>query len=206
MPCRNTHTGDDFEDTLSQLQEIMTKYRPTHHILICGDLNASLHRTPPNQQDNFLERFCKEEKLVFNEHLSPEDTFQHHNGLHTAKLDYILCGIESKHIISEAKIHHNANQLNASDHKPLACRIKVTICSKTEQMSDKPVHKGKPNWKKCDLEIYRNTLKQKLQDTKLETNSLTEITLKLYHLHSTIQEAEKQHSQTKTTLNGKIKQ
>ena len=66
------------------------------------------------------------------------------------------------------------NQLNASDHKPLTCRIKVTISNKTQQMPDKPVHKGKPNWKKCDLEIYRNTLKQKLQDTKLETNSLTE--------------------------------
>ena len=191
MPCRNTHTGDDFEDTLSQLQEIMTKYRPTHHILICGDLNASLHRTPPNQQDKLLERFCKEEKLVFDERLIPEDTFQHHNGLHTAKLDYILCGIESKHLISEAKIHHQANQLNVSDHQPLTCRINVSTSSKNEHISDKPVHKGKPNWKKCDLEIYRNTLKQKLQDTKLESNSLTEITLKLDHFNSTIQEAEK---------------
>ena len=191
MPCRNTHTGDDFEDTLAQLQEIMTKYRPTHHILICGDLNASLHRTPPNQQDKLLERFCKEEKLLYNERPNPEDTFQHHNGLHTAKLDYILFGVESKHLISEAKIHHQTDQLNVSDHKPLTCRIQIPISRRNEPTQGKTTNRGKPNWKKCDLDIYRNTLKQKLQETKLENNSLAEISLKLDHLHSAIQEAER---------------
>ena len=191
MPCRNIHTGDDFEDTLAPLQKIMTKYRPTHHILICGDLNASLHRTPPNQQDKLLERFCKEEKLVYNERPNPEDTFQHHNGLHTAKLDYILFGVESKHLISEAKIHHQTNQLNVSDHKPLTCRIQIPISRWNVHTQGKTTNKGKPNWKKCDLDIYRNTLKQKLQETKLENNSLAEISMELDQLHSAIQEAEK---------------
>ena len=72
MPCRNTHTGDNFSETLDQLQELLAKYRPTHHIIICGDINASLHRTPPNGQDQLLKAFCAEKNVICKEEIHPE--------------------------------------------------------------------------------------------------------------------------------------
>ena len=83
MPCRNTQTGDNFEETLDQLRELMSKCRATHHVIICGDINASLHRLPPNAQDLKFNAFCKEENITFNEEPHPEHSFDQHNGLHS---------------------------------------------------------------------------------------------------------------------------
>ena len=75
MPCRNTQTGDNFDETLDQVRELLRKYRHTHHVIICGDINASLHRLPPNAQDfeiksilqggkHYLQRGTKSSTLV----------------------------------------------------------------------------------------------------------------------------------------------
>ena len=124
MPCRNTHTGDNFNETLDQLQELLAKYRPTHHIIICEDINASLHRTPPNRQDQQLKAFSEEVNLSCNEETQPEHSFHHHNGLHSAKIDYILFGEESGDIVRKAAIINSVDPFSVSDHKPVTCKLK----------------------------------------------------------------------------------
>ena len=62
MPCRNSRTGSaDFAETLDVIREITSKYRNTHSIVLLGDFNSSLSRTPENQQDRKLKDFLKDQ-------------------------------------------------------------------------------------------------------------------------------------------------
>ena len=150
---------------MDQLQELLAKYRPTHHIIICGDINASLHRTPPNRQDQQLKAFCEEVNLSCNEETQPEHSFHHHNGLHSAKIDYILFGEESGDIVTKAAIFNSVDPINVSDHKPVTCNLKFSKkIEKTSTKASKTNFGGKPNWSKCDIEKYRAEVKKQHQE------------------------------------------
>ena len=191
MPCRNTHTGDNFNETLDQLQELLAKYRPTHHIIICGDINASLHRTPPNRQDQQLKAFCEEVNFSCNEETQPEHSFHHHNGLHSAKIDYILFGEESGDIVTKAAIFNSVDPINVSDHKPVTCKLKFSKkIEKTSTKTSKTNFGGKPNWSKCDIEKYRAEVKNNIRNIRLVNNTELEINQKLEELYGAIKKAE----------------
>ena len=52
MSCRNSRTGQtDYDEALDTLDENLIKYRETHNIILAGDFNASLTRTPENSHD-----------------------------------------------------------------------------------------------------------------------------------------------------------
>ena len=68
MPCRNSRTGlTDYDEALDTLGEILMKYRETHNIILAGDFNASLTRTPENSHDKKLRQFFKEHNIQHKE-------------------------------------------------------------------------------------------------------------------------------------------
>ena len=209
MPCRNTHTGDNFSETLDQLQELLAKYRPTHHIIICGDINASLHRTPPNGQDQLLKAFCAETNVICKEEIHPEHSFHHHNGIHSAKIDYILFGEESEDMMTKAAVVKSVDSINVSDHMPVTCKIIFTTQKeKTAIKKTNSAIGGKPNWTRCDVERYRAEVQNNIKDIKLENNTEIEINLKLEELYNAIKKAEEAslpHRKVKTKKNNNLK-
>jgi exonuclease III len=44
MPSDNKEMDCEYKDMISQLTEVIEKYRNTHEIVICGDMNGSAHR------------------------------------------------------------------------------------------------------------------------------------------------------------------
>ena len=54
---------NDFEDCLSQLQELVTKYQDTHAVLIGGDFNEDLSNTPKSKRTKSLEIFLSDYHL-----------------------------------------------------------------------------------------------------------------------------------------------
>ena len=47
LPARNSKQHDSYDEVLGEISEIIYKFKPTHDIIIVGDMNASLHRDPP---------------------------------------------------------------------------------------------------------------------------------------------------------------
>ena len=45
MPSDSKNADLEYKRNLDQIQELLTKFRPTHDILICRDMNGSLHRS-----------------------------------------------------------------------------------------------------------------------------------------------------------------
>ena len=64
MPCRGLRDNiDDFEDCLSQLQEIVAKYSNTHSIVLGGDFNEDLSIVNNPRRKKSLEQFLTDNKL-----------------------------------------------------------------------------------------------------------------------------------------------
>jgi exonuclease III len=53
MPSEAKEGDYEYKDNLDQLQEIIQKYDNSYQIIICGDMNASLHRDD-RRRDNYL--------------------------------------------------------------------------------------------------------------------------------------------------------
>ena len=67
MPCKGLQECvENFEDTLSQLSEIVIKYNDSHRIIIDGDFNEDI--TGPNNSKRFLllQQFLTENDLSYN--------------------------------------------------------------------------------------------------------------------------------------------
>jgi exonuclease III len=44
LPSENKEADEQYKDTLEQISEIIQNFKDTHNMLICGDMNTSLHR------------------------------------------------------------------------------------------------------------------------------------------------------------------
>ncbi|CAC5377552.1 E3.1.11.2 [Mytilus coruscus] len=74
MPSDNKDMDNEYKDTLAQMTEIIKKYRNTHDILLCGDLNGSIHRSKTSH-DPLLKKFLAENSLKLNKITEREKPF-----------------------------------------------------------------------------------------------------------------------------------
>ncbi|VDI00229.1 Hypothetical predicted protein [Mytilus galloprovincialis] len=116
MPSLQVAGDLDYKDTLDQISEIIEKYKDSYQTIICGDMNASLHRDNRRRDQNFKE-FMSNNNLSLANRYPKAPTFFHHN--------------------------------------------------------------GKPNWAKCDTNIYTSTLKQELECESRRKESSVEERIKL---------------------------
>ena len=89
MPADNKEMDIEYKDTLAQLTEVIQKYRNTHEVILCGDMNGSMYRqkTP---HDILFKKFLSENNIELHQSHPEKNTFYHHNGKSTAQIDYIL--------------------------------------------------------------------------------------------------------------------
>jgi hypothetical protein len=82
--------GDyEYRDMMDQLNEVIQKYEETYDILLCGDMNASLHRDD-RRRDRIFKKFTVESNLILPTNYPIDFTFHHHNGKGKSQIDYIL--------------------------------------------------------------------------------------------------------------------
>jgi hypothetical protein len=72
--------GDyEYSDMVDQLNEVIPKYEETYDTLLCGDMNASLHRDD-RRRDSIFKNFTIESNLILPTNYPIDYTFHHHNG------------------------------------------------------------------------------------------------------------------------------
>ena len=86
MPSDNKDMDNEYKDTLAQITEIVKKYKNTHDIMLCGDMNGSVHRSKTSH-DPLLKKFLTEIKLALNLDYPVKETFYHHNGKSSSQID-----------------------------------------------------------------------------------------------------------------------
>ncbi|MES9880512.1 MAG: reverse transcriptase family protein, partial [Sedimenticola sp.] len=184
MPARNSRCTQTYDDTLEELNEIISKYGDTHPIVIVGDMNASLKCRPGNEQDVKLKRFCDLNGLTSLQ--TGEATFFHENGKDNAEIDYILCSEKARNIVKTVIVEDvGQSVLNTSDH------IGVTAVMKIQPriLRTTPIpQKTKPNWDKCDKRSYEQYIHEHLTPFKAPESEF-EWTCVIGQFQSTIKEA-----------------
>ena len=138
----NKEADEQYKDTLEQISEIIQKFKDTHNMLICGNMNASLHRDNRTKDMNY-KHFISENDLQMANQYPCKSTFFHHNGKSESQIDYFIHH-EQNNVPYSVKIH-DMDPINVSDH---------TMISATLELSLKRIKKyteliiSKPKWKK----------------------------------------------------------
>ncbi|MEW8544220.1 MAG: reverse transcriptase family protein, partial [Candidatus Thiodiazotropha sp.] len=189
MPCRNTKgekSGDGYKSCLDQIREVLLTYCSTHVVLLVGDLNASLATRKGNQQDMLLKQFVKQFDLSSKQ--EGECTFFHPNKNDQAEIDYILYSDRGVDVVKSVNVMSKDAE-NTSDHVPVVASLNI----ETEQVhvSNQKI-KCKPKWDKCDIAIYKQTVRENLHPFstfQLKSNSEIDILQPLGHLNSVLKMA-----------------
>ncbi len=155
MPCRGYSTSDvNFGRVMDQLQQLLLDY-VSIPVIIGGDWNASIARTPAIPRDVRFKEFIRECNL----HTIPlppgVPTFLHHNKKDSAQIDYLLTrGIPN---IDDSSIL--APPLGTSDHHAVTADVVLTTkpqkTTATTLSADGPAPYSKIRWDKIDLIKYR---------------------------------------------------
>ncbi|CAC5396047.1 unnamed protein product [Mytilus coruscus] len=103
--------GDlDYKDTMDQISEIIEKYKDSYQTIICGDMNASLHRDNRRRDQN-LKEFMINNNLSLGNRYPTATTFFHHNG---KKISQSSRESKNAHTLWKKKIN---SQQNAEQEK-----------------------------------------------------------------------------------------
>ncbi|CAC5364480.1 unnamed protein product [Mytilus coruscus] len=86
--CSNNYSRDDYLAVLDELIEIVTKYRDSANILIGGDMNASIFRNHP--RDNDFKNFIHNNNLRIPDNCVECSTFYHFNNRDESQIDYFI--------------------------------------------------------------------------------------------------------------------
>ena len=158
MPCRGLQgCVEEYEDTLIQLNEVLSKYSNSHRIIIGGDFNEDI--TVPNNSNRcqLLKQFLSDGNLNFH---SDGKTYVGPNGAETSTIDYIFHDKRMKaRLLSTTRLE--SLHENVSDHIPVACTFRHSVqqfCH-TSEKSDMP---SRVKWDKIDKELYQSTVTTKL--------------------------------------------
>lgn len=137
LPCRGYKTSySDYDDSLSQLREIILKFSPSHEVIICGDLNATVCKSNPDSHDNLLDKLCMDMHLVIPPGSDSGPTFRHGDG-RTSRIDFILVQQPNVHLISSVKYDDGVSaSMNTSDHTALTTWIK---CQRPSDVKTAPI-------------------------------------------------------------------
>ena len=89
MPAKGSPDCDmQFQSTLDEIHEILEKYGQTHKIILGGDFNAHLHRTPPLGRDLVLQTFLAEHNLYLPDNYPSQYTYFHEGTDAKSQIDY----------------------------------------------------------------------------------------------------------------------
>ena len=182
LPARGTEGAEmEFDECLSELEEITVKYGVGSNIILAGDMNASIHRDKGLKRDQHLHEFVQKLGYTTAKDYPLIPTFVHHNGS-TSQIDYIFSN--QPNAIKEVEVANQA-PLNTSMHNAVSTKILVDIQTSiktTESMATKRV-----NWDKIDKNDFSERVTKKLQSIPIgkQVDSKT----LLYEISSSLKEA-----------------
>ena len=90
MPTLNLpKSRTEYQEHIDILHSIVSKYKNSHKVILCGDFNATLLETRDNPHDSLFKKFVSEVGLM-NKMSCIDSTFFSHNGKSTSQIDYVL--------------------------------------------------------------------------------------------------------------------
>ena len=160
MPSAQNRGDLAYKDTLDQIAEIIDKYNISYHIIVCGDLNASLHRKDNRRRDQLLKEFMNDNKLSIPLNYPVQPTFFHHNGKYKSQIDYFLFDNNAMTKLNPAVSILPMQATNTSDHTLVTARIQM----KVKKSALRPVKIiTKPKWNNCDTNLYKAAISEEIQ-------------------------------------------
>ena len=186
LPTNNTSVNSHIEyaECLDIIDNIITKYRNTHKVILVGDMNGTLLPPRPyNKHDSLIQNFVKEQGLETQK--STQHTFFHHSGNSSSQIDYILA--------TDIKLLYNLeisgkDSENTSSHVKVSAMLRVKCGIGTIKPSKnltKTVKKLK--WEKIDQQAYIQSLEMEL--TKSKQQGPVSVDQRLSELNTVIHKA-----------------
>ena len=155
LPCRGNNSESEFSSALAAIQVIMEKYSATHHIILAGDMNASLLENRCSRDKKFS-KWCNQQNIPISDNYPHVPTHAHHRGSGASTIDYILSSANDllstpmvltenveKHIITPSCGRHHMHHVTRSTCEPV---------------SAEPPPPRAYNWSRCDQEQYCNII------------------------------------------------
>ena len=153
---------EKYRAMLDEMYELNQALSPDGNIIWAGDLNGSFSRQVPSSNDRLLQKFCKE--IKFTSSNDPQPTYYHFVGNITSRIDHILTHTSTDHIIGKQHVI-TRHPLNLSSHDPVIAHLTVPISTEDTHNSseDATEARSKPNWKKVDVEAYKEVTNQRFK-------------------------------------------
>ncbi|CAG2226312.1 DNCL2 [Mytilus edulis] len=122
LPSRSiNYSRDDYLSVLDELIEIVTKYRDSANILIGGDMNASIFRNHP--RDNDFKNFLRNNNLRIPDNCVECSTFYHFNNRDESQIDYFIQNFD----IINTYCTYSRESANTSTHDPIMVSVITKI-------------------------------------------------------------------------------
>ncbi len=183
MPSRGIGTPSNiYSPVIEELTELVSKFKDSHELLLCGDFNVFINEYVDAQDDIFRD-FCTACNLSRPVDTPEKETFRHARG--TSQIDHFLLQGGSV-LLSEVRIA-DVSPCNSSDHVPIHAKLTIDLCPDKETVKQSiPSTKfyKKPRWNKCDLDLYQATLQEKLSNVQYKvhtTGKIQEVISELTH-------------------------
>ena len=161
------HSIYDYQSMLDEIAVLTLKYQATHRILWAGDLNGSLTRETPNVRDKNLRLCCKELNYVCHNRHPALSTFFAYNRKDNSQIDYILCQNPQATWIKEMSQLHRQTH-NTSTHDPIIAIIEFNLQNLVQKQSSLTTS-AKVNWKKIDIEAYKQLTAERIDVLSMST-------------------------------------
>jgi exonuclease III len=173
-PKGNEQYNDQYSELLDEITEIVVKFRPTHDIILCGDLNASLHAKNLDSRDKELKKFCENLELQMTKNYPKGITFRHPGGNGHSQIDYILT--TKQNLLNNVQIV-DEHPLNTSDHVPVVTTISAKIERTPKSTKIRNPCREKPVWNKGDIAAYQAKLENSLHLIPIQSSELAVLNL-----------------------------
>ncbi|CAC5407560.1 unnamed protein product [Mytilus coruscus] len=171
MPSGNKPADIEYKDTLAQIDEMIEKYKDTHQIIVCGDMNGSLYRSS-TPHDKILQTFCKGKCIGNTEKCPLKETFDHQNGKSKEHIDYFLFKSNSEISNKFKQINVlDTDPQNTSDHVPVILTLNCQLKKLWEKAS---TIIPKPKWADCDHQIYKEIINKDLPNLMQKSKRIIE--------------------------------
>ena len=161
LPTNKSDSEYRHRDCHDVVHDIIERYKPSHTVVLCGDLNGSLLVTRNNKHDVILKYFIKNHCLSNGTFDSNQPTFYHFNGNVTSKIDYVLSS-EPKNLATFDILKRES--MNVSTHAPIKVALRIGLDNENIRLSTKakPQAKTVLSWNQIDLEKYSIELRRPL--------------------------------------------
>ena len=155
MPCRGSAIREEqFRDSLDEIYELCAKFSSSHHIILCGDLNASLFQSRCSR-DRLFQSWITTVDLSLCPNYPNAATHYHHNGIDSSSIDYIITSPNFADFIRSVKILDLSD--NTSPHHPVSLVTSLELSAvQTKHQIIQP--SKKLMWDKCDQSAYERLI------------------------------------------------